>query len=615
MEFALSPSPIDIRKLWTREVSGLMTDLAVSRDGSAILLARIPNPENRPGSQESGRGLTRYDPSGKVVWHLDLNGAVKSIALSDDGKLALVSTYDNEVLGIDVRGKVRWTVEGMCKPVPMGKRFICYHDDDAEPGVAFDVYSNDGAKVLSYPITRDVLALKVADDQRHVAIALEGGQVLLFGAGLRSVWQRQVDGEVVDLAVSSGSRPHVGVLFNVAPQVKGALQGSPQAISVFGFDGKSLGEAGVPKRAGQLEAVAAGTGLALYGNSEAGQLIAYYAVGGGGGELGAARPPLAEKWRREYPRAADYSSSMITSGELIILGFEDIIRGQRNSHLIAFDLEGGLKWNLPLPTEDGAYLYAHGFAPMPSLIAVGTDDGYLSAFRLVPAKKQEPGVSGEEGAQARVETPWAVPATLDPAEAAAAEEALSATASSQARGTGEEFDPSVPSDLRTRLWLSEGGALAASDGERFPANRFGLGVGFNWGPELRWMMGLSYAVFSSSENAPDVGSIHRRSTLMHLGAFILPQRLYAKLLGGVQTLSGSAAISDGTSFAWTGGLAIGTRFEVTDRFNLGVEASCEIVSSAATAPLLDIDAPHGRFPAAGFFSLSLVAGLDFGKLR
>jgi outer membrane protein assembly factor BamB len=397
MTFTLSASPTEVRKLWTQQITGLMTDLAVSRDGSAILLATIPNPDGGDGPRESGHGLTRYNRAGKKLWHIELEGTVKSLALSDDGKLALVSTYDNTISAIDPRGRIVWTVEGICKPIPIGKRFLCYHDDDAEPGVAFDVYTDKGRKVLYYPITRDILALKVSDDERNTAIALEGGQVILFGPDFRSLWQRKVAGEVLDLAVSSGEHPRVAALFNSAGTGTAAAAGAgtrdrskpaAQAIAVFDDDGKRLGEAVPGERVEQLEAAPSGRGIAAYGNGAQGQYVAFYEL------------PLLST-RVVDPRSADFSSNMIMTRDLVILGFEDIGETARHSHLIAFDLDGGLKWNLPLVTEEGAYLYAHGFAPIPSLISVGTDDGYLSAFQLKAAASPPPRTQADRGAGLR----------------------------------------------------------------------------------------------------------------------------------------------------------------------------------------------------------------------
>src|SRR4051812_43622738 len=61
MDFSVSSSPVEIKRLWTQQVPGLMTDLSVSRDGSAILVATVPNPESGSGPRETGHGLTRYD--------------------------------------------------------------------------------------------------------------------------------------------------------------------------------------------------------------------------------------------------------------------------------------------------------------------------------------------------------------------------------------------------------------------------------------------------------------------------------------------------------------------------------------------------------------------------
>ena len=158
-----------------------------------------------------------------------------------------------------------------CKPIPLGKRFLCYHDDDAEPDVAFDVYTAAGRKVLFYPITRDVLALKVSDDERNVAIALQGSQVLLFDPEFRSLWQRSVAGEVVDLAVSAGAHPRVAVLYN-RPAATAGAESPGQGIALLNEQGAVLGETSVTGRAAQVEGLSDGQGFATFGNGKGGQV-------------------------------------------------------------------------------------------------------------------------------------------------------------------------------------------------------------------------------------------------------------------------------------------------------------------------------------------------------
>jgi outer membrane protein assembly factor BamB len=370
MEFSPSDHPAEARKLWTQKVRGIMTDLNVSRDGSALIVATVPNPDVEDGGGETGHGLTRYDRRGKRMWRIDVDGTVKAQVLTDDGKLALVSTYDNELFAVDTRGKIAWSAEGGCRPIPLKGKFLCYHDDDAEPNVAFDVYNEKGHKLLFYPITRDVLALKVSDDERNVAIALDGGQVVLFDPDFRSVWQRKLDGELLDLAVSSGSSPRVAALYNGA---------GGQHIAVLDGEGKVIAQGAPSTHVEQIEIAPGGAGVAVYGNSAKGQYLGFFKI--------PAQPgPMPEAWQRGDARFADYSSSIIMASDLVMVGYEDAAENARHSHLLAFDFDGNLKWNLPLVTEEGAYLYAHGFAPGSSLLAVGTDDGNLSAFRLKDEK-------------------------------------------------------------------------------------------------------------------------------------------------------------------------------------------------------------------------------------
>jgi hypothetical protein len=620
MDAVVSPSSFEARKLWTREVPGLMTDLSVSRDGSAILMATVPNPEAGSGPRETGHGLTRYDRSGKKVWRIELKGVVKSLALTDDGKLALVSTYNSELLAIDARGRIAWKADGMCKPVPMGKRFLCYHDDDAEPGVAFDVFTAGGRKILVYPITRDVLALKVSDDERNVAIALEGGQVILFDRELRSLWQRQVGGEVIDLAVSAGQHPRVGVLYNPgSPSASegeaatGGGIGAGQGIAFFDDRGEMIGQASPRAHSGQIETLSGGTGFATFGNSHQGQTVAYYEIPAMAqpAPAGSAPAPIPEKWRRAYPRPADYTPSLITTRDLVIVGFEESVPGERKSHLLAFDPEGALKWNIPLVTQDGAYLYAHEFAPKPSLLAVGTDDGFLSVYRLSESKaakrRQQPGVSAGELVQG-------ASGSADANAADSFVERSGEVPDADIQGNGEEEDDSVPFAARIRPWLSEGAGLSTSINQRRFANRATLGVDLDIGEDLEWSFGAMYEVFTSSEATPELGGLHRQSTLFSVGYFFVPNRWYGKFVGGAQAVSGTHADAS-THFVWTAGLVLGTRVPLTEshRFDLGLEASFEASRATPSSSLLGQTAIV--FPAESAFTLSAVFGVAFGRLR
>jgi outer membrane protein assembly factor BamB len=176
------------------------------------------------------------------------------------------------------------------------------------------------------------------------------------------------------VAISSGGEPRVAVLFR---STKG------QAIAIYDAKGTQIAQGAPGSHAEQIEITPAGDGIVLYGNGPRGQYVSLHALAGlsAGGSLAST---LKENWHREDKRYADYSSSIIVTNDLIIAGFEDVVPTSRQSHLLALDREGKLKWDIPLVTEEGAYLYAHALAADKSLVVVGTDDGTLAAYRVSP---------------------------------------------------------------------------------------------------------------------------------------------------------------------------------------------------------------------------------------
>ena len=181
-----------------------------------------------------------------------------------------------------------------------------------------------------------------------------------------AAWQRQVPGEVVDVATRGGPSPSLAVLYSPS---KG--KGSRRA-AIFDAQGNVIHAGSVEAQAEQIEFVGE-QGVFVYGNGIKGQ---YLALLEGDGKK------LVERWRRGASRHADYSSQMIAASDLAIIGFEDSQPSTRHSHLLAFDRDGKLKFNIPLMTEDGAYLYAQAFSESRSFLGVGTDDSYLSGYRV-----------------------------------------------------------------------------------------------------------------------------------------------------------------------------------------------------------------------------------------
>jgi hypothetical protein len=371
LSFETSSHPSSIVTLWTKKMPGLITDLAVANGGSAVLVSTAPDQDSDTKSHQYLISL--YSSQAKLLWSSPAPYQTKAQSISDDGSLSVVANHNEEITAFDSAGKKIWTAEGMCKPMVLSrlKRVLCYHDDDAEPEVAFDVYNWQGKKLLSLPITNDILSLKVATDESGIALGLNRGQVMLVDEKFHSVWQKKVSGEILDVAVSSGPESRVSVLY---------ASSKHQAVAVFDRAGNLKGELTPSFHAEQIEALPDGSAAFIYGNGAGGQSLAMFPL-----TLDDGKKPksLKESWVRREPRYADYSSSMIVTKDTAVIGLEDVVTPAkgRHSHLLGFDLEGNVRWNLPLVTEEGAYLYGQAFGQT-GFLAVGTDDAFLGAYQV-----------------------------------------------------------------------------------------------------------------------------------------------------------------------------------------------------------------------------------------
>ncbi|OFZ54692.1 MAG: hypothetical protein A2428_15935 [Bdellovibrionales bacterium RIFOXYC1_FULL_54_43] len=372
---------------WSRRFDGFITDLNVSKNGRRILMATAPD-------RESGTGSRRYqmillDRTGRTLRKEILKSPIRTQAISDDGKLLVLSNYENQLIGISTSGArrwSRWSTEAMCKPIPLNrsKKILCYHDEDADSDVAFEVFGWNGKKILSFPIgtmgaaeqVPDVLALKVSEDERNVAMALTRGQLILIGPDFHSRWRKKLEGEIQDVSVSSGPEPKVAVIF---------LTRGPnpiQKIAVFDAAGRLAGErtAGSPGTAPakgparalfeQIEITPSGNSVLTYGNTAEGQYVNSYRV-----------TNLEEGWRERADSAAEYSSVMQVFEDHVAIAF-DTQSAVRNSHLRLYRHDGELDWEIPLDTKQGAYLAAFRFVPVSRALFIALDDGRLSAVRL-----------------------------------------------------------------------------------------------------------------------------------------------------------------------------------------------------------------------------------------
>jgi WD40 repeat protein len=378
--FAKSSAPVTPKKRWTVKTPGLLTDLNLSGDGNTVLVATIPDRDSvEAGANHSRNFAAIYSADGKTLAEIEMPAQIKSQALSEDGQLALVATYDDTIRAYDRVGKELWNREAICKPIVLSAvhQILCFHDDDddAEPELGFEIYDWDGHDVTSFPVKQDSLMLKISENQKYFVIGLNHGKAVLFSSSTyKPLWTKSVDGEITDLAISSPDSgvPVVSALYNVKKKASKKHKSDPlvqeQKIQTWGGQGKDSPKE-VSTRLDQIELSPDGSSLFGYGNDADGQIVTRLDQNTG-----------ALAWKRGDPSAAEYSSQMQVSQDWVWVGFEDMSKATRHSHVLGFDFQGGLKSDIVVPAEEGSYLYAYAFAPRGKALAVGSDDGELSLF-------------------------------------------------------------------------------------------------------------------------------------------------------------------------------------------------------------------------------------------
>ena len=367
--FVEAERPSDLAVLWTKKFPGPITDLNLSKKGNALLVATIPDMDEGTGRYLLTK-LTLSGSNGKTVkttWSHPLKTQIKSQAISSDGEFVVTMNYISELSGINGKGKTLWTVEASCRPFILNetKKILCQHDDDTKAEAAFDVYDWEGTLLQSFPVTQDLLTLKVSDDERNIALGLTGGKVVVLNEKFKPVSETTVKGEILDLAISSGDHPKVAVLYHSKKDGQNIAFLTPtEGVKLLIPPGSHVE---------QIEISPNGKSIYVYGNSPKGQYISLL-------DWSQDLPRL--KWQRSDIRYADYSSAISVSDSQVLVGFENIEENERQSHMVVFDTDGKMKANLPLHTAEGAYLYSFSVSSESSTLATAADDSVLTLLKM-----------------------------------------------------------------------------------------------------------------------------------------------------------------------------------------------------------------------------------------
>lgn len=356
-----------LQRLWARKLNGFVTDLTLSRDGAGVLVATAPNREVESGARDYLLAL--FDARGKRRWQLEPDAPVRVQAIANDGRTAVVSTYDEKLVSFDANGKRLWAADATCRPFLLSpaKRILCFHDDDAEPAIGFDVFGWEGKKQLSFPIASDALVLKVADDERRFAIGLTRGQFSFFDRKFEPSWNREVPGEILDLDISPRPQGGIAVLYLTT----GASR-SDRKLAFFDGAGSPRSELAVSVEADRVEFSRSGDVLVLFGNHGVGADLAAVSVPESAGASS------RELWRRREHRASDAPAQFAVTGRGILFANGNRFR------LVGMD--GGVRWSARLGSllgsDEGASVYAMAYSEPKRTLALAADDGGLGMFRL-----------------------------------------------------------------------------------------------------------------------------------------------------------------------------------------------------------------------------------------
>lgn len=373
-------SPKPWKKLWSKTLTSYISDLNLSADGKTLLVSTLPDRENNRGPQHPQ--ISMLDQYGKTLWTFPLKTATRTQAISRDGKLAIVSSYDDEMLALNHEGKVLWKKPGMCKPFFLNNKILCFHDEDNQTRSAFELLDTKG-QMLGPPKTlppgTETLSMKVSHDENHFVVRLTQGLLQLYRSDGFFLWQKTVEGEIIDLGISSGPKPQVAVLYGsslkqIAKSRNHLATPSPIHLTLYNFEGLRLLDTIVQTRMEQLEFSPDASGLLLYGNGNEGQYLVFYDAPTGG--------VPTEKWNQLSEQDMDYSSFMQSGATLLAMAFNDRGAKDRHSHAFIFNYSGELLWNILLNSPEKAFLYIYDFNEANLRLATAMDDGTIQFFQL-----------------------------------------------------------------------------------------------------------------------------------------------------------------------------------------------------------------------------------------
>jgi hypothetical protein len=362
--------PKGVKRLWGVRYQGLITDLTPASRSERILVTVVPDSE-RPGAGENRTLLV--DGRGRTLWSRPNFARVRAQALSPDGKMAVLATYDDELLALDSRGKLLWARPAHCRPVLLSAKspVFCHQDDSVRPGVVYQLFSNrSGQEIRVFPANRDPLIVKVADDSGALLVGMSDGEFLLLDSDFEVQLQKRVPLDWLDLAISN-ELPEGGRRILALGRAK---KEAVRELRIWDQAGREIAQKGllgfIPDGVDFLEKDS--SRVVVHGVGPQGQTL-----------MGLERETLKRVWKRTLGRAGDALQSWSTVGSTWVAAAQDT-SGQGRAHRIRFlgwDAQRGRSsFRFEDENDEGAYgLWSVWTSAGPALAVIG-DSGELSVW-------------------------------------------------------------------------------------------------------------------------------------------------------------------------------------------------------------------------------------------
>lgn len=383
-----APEPLKpVKELWQAKLGALVTDLDVTPDGKRILLSMRSDADAAPAEPSAIRPLPAkgaytvlIDGQGKELWRKRSEYPIKSQAISETGDRAIVVTYDNRFMVYDGAGKKLWQLQSNCLPRALvaTKRVFCFHDDDSDPAIAFEIYDWNGKKLGDWKTPgadSDLLAVSFNEARTGdaaFAVNYSDGHVEVFRADGTRIHRAKLPGEVLDVSFGPGGDGKVLVL----AQERSGSSVRKRLVSLAA-DGKPEFSEEVRDPAQQVLSMLPKR-FVLTANAKDGQTYRLFALGNPSPRSRAV--DLVSQVKYAQQTAVSYPVRHLGDGFVFVL--EKLVKDDRVSQVSWIGADGQTLADWPLTGEKGAYLYAFDLAPKARTVVIAMDDGTVKVAKF-----------------------------------------------------------------------------------------------------------------------------------------------------------------------------------------------------------------------------------------